>query len=217
MIFTIVSVLLIVVAIMHGGWYLLCLWPATSFGVVAAGYLFAGPAVFGKSQSGILSAFHMLLLLPYLIPLWSVWSILRWIQSESPYDRLTDTVFIGRRLLGHELPESIDHVIDLTCEFNEPQSLRSANYHSMQILDGFVPNSQQLKIWVAEVAALQGTVYIHCAEGHGRTGLFAAALLVQVGQSESVADALQFIQSKRPGVRLSSRQLQTLTATHSVQ
>ena len=211
--FSIVSVLLIVASIMHGGWYFLCLWPAISFGIVAVGYLFAGPRVYGKTDAGILSSLTTILLLPYLLYLWGVWYAVRIVKTESAYDQLTGNIYIGRRLLAREFPEFIDHVIDLTCEFTEPKPLRNADYHSMQILDGFVPDSQQFKAWIAKAATLDGKIYIHCAEGHGRTGLFAAALLVHLGHSQSVDDALQFVKSKRPLVRLGSRQLQALAAT----
>lgn len=212
--FSIVSMLLIASSVTHGGWYFLCLWPAISFGIVALGYLFVGPRIYGKSDVGILSFSNTILLLPYLLYLWSVWRALRFLKTESAYDQLTESIYIGRRLLACEFPEFIDHVIDLTCEFTEPKPLRNADYHAMQILDGFVPDSRQLKAWLGTAATLDGTIYIHCAGGHGRTGLFAAALLVHLGHSQSVDDALQFVKSKRPLVRLGSRQLETLAAMH---
>lgn len=210
--FSIVSVLLTVASVLYGGWYSLCLWPAVSFGMVAAGYLFAGPRVYGKSESGILSFFSVILLLPFLVYLWCVWYGVRLVKTESAYNQLTDNIYIGRRLLAREFPEFIDHVIDLTCEFTEPKPLRNADYHAMQILDGYVPNSQQFKTWIAKAATLDGKIYIHCAEGHARTGLFAAALLVRLGYSQSAEDALKLVNSKRPQVRLGSHQLQALTS-----
>ena len=215
--FSIISALLIVAAIMYGGWHIVYLWPAISFGIVAVGYLFVGPRVYGKSQSGVCSPLNTVLLLPYLLYLRGVWHVIRFFKTESAYDQLIDNIYIGRHLMAREFPEFIDHVIDLTCEFTEPKTLRNTDYHSMQILDGFVPDTQQLKTWVANVATLNGTIYIHCAEGHGRTGLFASVLLVHLGHSPSVEDALQLVKSKRPLVRLNSRQRQTLAATQAAQ
>lgn len=214
--FSTVSALLIAAAIMHQGWYFLCLWPAISFGVVAVGYLVVGPGVYGKTETGVLSFPNTVLLLPYLLYLWGVWYVVRLVKTESAYDQLTENIYIGRRLLAREFPEFIDHVIDLTCEFTEPKPLRNCDYHAMQILDGFVPDSEQFRAWIAKASTLTGTIYIHCAEGHGRTGLFAAALLVHLGHSQSVDDALQFVKSKRPLVRLGSRQLQALSAMQAV-
>ena len=210
-IFGCVSILLIVAAVNRDGWYLLWLWPAISFGIVAVGYLFFGPKVFGKSE-GVLSTLNTILLLPYLLYMWSVWYLVRFVKTETAYDQLTESIYIGRRLLSHEFPDFVDHVIDLTCEFTEPKPLRNADYHSFQILDGFAPQTAQLKQWIANTANLNGNIYIHCAEGHGRTGLFAAALLVQLGNFTSVDDALEFVKSKRPLVRLGARQLESLSA-----
>ncbi len=70
-------------AMIHGGWYYVLFWPALSFGIVALGYFHFGPRVFGKSQRGIISPTHQLLLLPYLIYLWSVWHTVRLVKRES--------------------------------------------------------------------------------------------------------------------------------------
>lgn len=212
--FAIVAVLLIASALTHRGWHLLLIWPAVSFGIVATGYLHFGPNVYGKSQRGVLSPICQLLLLPYLMYLWSIWYTLRLVKREPAFNQLTDNIFIGRRLLSHELPGDINHVIDLTCEFNEPRALRSTSYHLCPILDGFVPSPDQLHQWIQDVAGLSGNVYIHCAEGHGRTGLFAAALLLTIGHSRTPEDAIQFIKTKRPLVRLGRRQMAVLYATH---
>lgn len=198
-------------AVVHRGWYLLVFWPAASFAVVASGYFHIGPSVFGKSADGKLALANQIVLLPYLLYLWSVWRCIRIVKRESASDWLTEDIVIGRRLLSHECPDSIEHVVDLTCEFTEPKALRSRSYQSLRILDTSVPSLKQLRRWVNQSSELTGTLYIHCAEGHGRTGLFAAALLLQRGDCSSPAEAISFIQNKRPLVRLGKRQLVTLT------
>lgn len=212
--FAIVSLLLVYVALTQGGWQVVLLWPAASFGIVAAGYLHLGPRVFGKSQSGRLSFIAQLVLFPYLFYLWSVWHLLRIIKREAAFDQLVDQLYIGRRLLSRELPCDIVHVVDLTCEFNEPRELRSLSYHSFQILDGAAPSPDQLQKWVDQVAGLTGNVYVHCAEGHGRTGLFAAALLLRSGRCDTPEEAISFVKSKRPLVRLGRQQMEVLRALH---
>ena len=208
--FSIVSILLTAVVIIDRGWYFVFLWPALSCATVASGYFYLGPSVYGKSQSGVLAYFSTAVLLPYLLYSWFMWYVIRIFKREPAFNRLNDRIYIGRRLMGHEFPSDIDHVIDLTCEFNEPRQLRSVDYHSYQILDGYVPPTEQLQLWVAQAATLDGTTYIHCAEGHGRTGLFATALLVKLGQFDDTSHALEFVISKRPLVRLGKRQLATL-------
>ena len=174
--FCIVAALLAATASLNRGWTLLLLWPALSFLIVAGGYFHFGPRVYGKTPKGVLSPISQLLLLPYLVFLWFVWYIARLVKREPAFDQLTENIVIGRRLLSRELPEDIDHVVDLTCEFTEPKALRACSYHSFQILDGFVPPKGELRRWAQHAAGLSGKLYIHCAEGHGRTGLFAAVL-----------------------------------------
>ena len=87
--FSLVSGLLAAVAFTHGGWYLLALWPSLSFAIVAVGYFRIGPAVYGKSRDGNLAITNQLLLLPYLIYLWSVWYAIRHVKREPAYDQLT--------------------------------------------------------------------------------------------------------------------------------
>lgn len=213
--FLILTVLLAAVGFIHRGWWFLLFWPALSFGIVAIGYLSFGQRVFGKTKSGLLSPFNQLILLPYLVYLWSVWFLLRIVRREPSVNQLTEKLFIGRRLFSTELPDNIDYVIDLTSEFNEPKALRSSGYFSYPILDGLVPPIKQLHQWIEDTAALDGTILIHCAEGHGRTGMFAAILLVYLGHSRTTDAALQLIQAKRPLVRLNSQQMRMLQEIHS--
>ena len=210
--FSLLSILLAILAVQHGGWYLLMLWPAVSLGIISLAYFHFGPGVYRKSTGGIQSPFNVILLFPFLLSLWTAWYLLRITKREPAYDWLTNKIVIGRRLLSSEFPEDIDHVIDLTCEFTEPKALRSASYHLFAVLDGFVPTITQLREWVALATKLSGTIYIHCAEGHGRTGLFAAALLLHLGECQTPDDALARIQSKRPKVRLGNRQREALEA-----
>jgi protein-tyrosine phosphatase len=208
-----VAVTMAALAATHRGACWLLLWPALSFAVVASGYLLFGPAVFGKSRHGVLSPVAHVVLLPYLLFAWSVWHVLRLVSRETAYNQLTDRLLIGRRLLSHELPAEVDHVVDLTCEFNEPRHLRERSYRSFPILDGADVTTDELQQWAGEVAGLHGTAYIHCAQGHGRTGLFAAAVLLSSGQASTPDEALRLVVACRCGVQLSASQRQVLHAT----
>jgi len=212
--FSIVAFLLAMVAYQQQGYCLILVWPAISFGMISAGYLALGPRVYGKSNSGRLSVINRVLLLPFLLYLWSAWYLLRLVKHENACDQVTDRLIIGRRLLSRELPESVDHIVDLTSEFDEPGRLRNCEYHSFQILDGFVLTKDQLQHWANKVAAMQGTVYIHCAEGHGRTGLVAAAVLIETRQCSSIEEAIVLLSTCRPLVRLGTRQMSLLKALY---
>lgn len=204
--FSIISLLLAVAALAHLGWFLLLLWPALSTVLVAGAYFGLGPGTYGKSSDGRLSLVNVAVLLPYLLYSRCAWYLLRLLKREPAWDELVEGIFIGRRLLNREFPDFIDHVVDLTCEFTEPRVARARSYYSFPVLDASVPRLEQLQNWVAQVATLTGAIYIHCAEGHGRTGLFAGALLLHRGDCATADEALRFARSKRPLVRLTRAQ-----------
>src|SRR5438093_13740063 len=55
-----------------------------------------------------------------------------------------------------------------------------------------------------------GRLLIHCANGHGRAGLVAAAWLIGQGLAGSPKEALDLLQSVRPRVRLRRCQRESL-------
>jgi len=193
-----------------GRWNLLFAWPAVSFTLVALAYLWNQPAIFGKQPSGKLRPLNIALLFPYLVFAWSTWHVLRRVRREAPWHRITDQILIGRRLLNSEVPEDVDHVIDLTCEFTEPVVLRQKDYHSFPILDASAPSVEELLKWIETISQFEGTILIHCAEGHGRSGLIVAALLLFTGQAETEEESIQMIQSQRANVRLNKDQRDVL-------
>lgn len=211
-IFTLFAVLIACVAIANGGWAYFLLWPSLSFLLVAIAYFGAGPIVFGKQPDGTLEPTRQLLLAPFLLYLWLVWHIVRMVSRESPYDQLTESVFIGRRLLSSERPIHFDHIVDLTCEFNEPLALRSTGYISLPTLDTHHPSLDELRRRAEIIANLDGNVYIHCAQGHGRTATLAIAYLIHIGHSTSNEDAIKYVLDCRPLAHLGRSQHKILQA-----
>jgi protein-tyrosine phosphatase len=63
-------------------------------------------------------------------------------------------------------------------------------------------------VLVQEVAQWPEPVYIHCAQGHGRTGTFAAAVLLAKGHGDSVEAAVGQLRAARPRLALGKAQLQ---------
>jgi protein-tyrosine phosphatase len=55
-----------------------------------------------------------------------------------------------------------------------------------------------------------GRIFIHCAQGHGRTGLFALAVLLHSGAVGSLEEGLRFLTAARPGIRLNREQRRCL-------
>ncbi len=205
--FLVAAALLIAHVFIHRGFAFLLLWPALCSLIVGGAYLGLGPGVFGKRPDGSMKLGTVVLLLPYLLYQWGVWHLLRLLRKEKPYDELIPGVLIGRRLMPAEFPPGVTLVVDLTSEFPEPPKIRRGRkYYSLPILDGHFPDRSQLKRVLEILASHSGTVYIHCAEGHGRTRTLAAAWLLQNGFAQTAQEAIARVQMKRPLVRLHKRQ-----------
>ncbi len=191
-------------------------WLGVSFLVVACCYLGLGAGPFGKRKSGILHPVSVIVLLPYLLLTWVVWHGSRLFRRIAPYNTLREDIIIGRRLLPDEVPDGVDTILDLTCEFSEPAGVRSGRtYFALPVLDKGVPTSDALFEVLSEIrSSRQGYLYIHCAEGHGRTGTVAAVLLLSDGVATSPNNALGLIQQVRPTVRLSAKQRDFIATVH---
>jgi protein-tyrosine phosphatase len=191
------------------GWVLL--WPAISFLAVAAAYAGLGPVVFGKRPNGSLAPWAVLLLLPYLALTWLTWHLQRRLTREEPCNEIVPSLWLGRRPFAHELPASVVLVVDLTAEFAAPRWLRRrCRYVCLPVLDAFVPDEADVAALVGYVAARTDAVYIHCAQGHGRSALVAAAVLLARGLARDAAEAETLLRKARPGVRLKPSQRRLL-------
>src|SRR5205809_1011561 len=105
-----------------------------------------------------------------------VWHLMRLISREPARNMVTQQLVVGRRLLAYEREDEFDNFVDLTAEFPEPFPIRSSpSYRSFPILDGSAPSPEALRVAVTSLRP--GRTFIHCAQGHGRTGLFALAVL----------------------------------------
>jgi len=76
------------------------------------------------------------------------------------------------------------------------------------MLDTGILDDDAFLALVREVADWPGPVYIHCAQGHGRTGTLAAAVLLAKGHCDSVDAAIARLRAARPRLALSKAQLQ---------
>jgi hypothetical protein len=94
--FVIAGFLFAAYAARYRGLALVLLWPSVSFTVVGLAYCGLGVSVFGKRPNGSMSMRSVILLLPYLVYLWTVWYVLRLIKTEPAYNELVPGVLIGR-------------------------------------------------------------------------------------------------------------------------
>lgn len=205
--------LLIWRAIATGGPMWLLLWPAASALIVAAGYLGAESGVFGKRQDGTLPWRTRVILAPYLLCINTLWFIWKSLSREFPVHHLRDSIYIGRRLLSREVSPGMQTVVDLTSEFTESTALRSApHYVLIDMLDGGTLSPKKLAEFARGLTSLPRPIYIHCAQGHGRTALVAALLLIALGEAPDPDEGLQQIKQIRPGTGLNTEQRRVLDA-----
>jgi len=202
---------LFIVAALHRGWTVPVVWLGGDFVALGIAHWTSSHRVLGKRDDGTISPWAWVVFLPYLIVTVSIWHILRLLTAEPAFNPVTDDLVIGRRLLSAEIPAGFENYIDLTAEFPEaPAIRRSSAYFCFPILDGSAPTPQALH---AAVSALRpGRTFIHCAQGHGRTGLFALAILLSRGAVGSVQDGLSILRLARPGVHLNRSQLSCIEA-----
>lgn len=206
--FIAISIGLVYYAIWLGDWAHLLLWPALSFLIVAMAYLTNKPAIFLKSAWGQLPFYSRLLLAPYLIEVWLLWHVLRAATREAAFHQISEQFIASRRLLASELPDGVDWVIDLTCEFTEPTAIREmTGYRCLPTLDGSTPPLNATLQLVEKITRSGGTALVHCAQGHGRTAMLTTIMLVRAGDCDGFDDALARVQKVRPEAKPNHQQI----------
>ena len=190
-----------------GGWWLALLWPAASFFVVAAAYVAAKPRWLGKRPDGRLSLPAVSILAPFTAFSWGVAQGHRVLRRGPVSCQVAPGIWLGRRAGAGELPAGVSTVVDFTAEFWEPAGVRQGRrYLCVPTLDSTASDEAGFRAALDCVAAADGPVYIHCAQGFGRSAALAAALLVRRGAAGDVDEAVALLAKARPGVRLTGRQ-----------
>ncbi len=211
-IFAVFAGILAWLAVVNGGMAWILVWAALSFLMVAAAYGGMGVAVFGKKPDGSRAAWATVCLWPYLAVSWLTWAGRRLASREPCCTEIVSGLWLGRRPYMHELPPQTACVVDLTCEFIVANGVVAVqcDYISLPVLDTLVPSQADFSAVLEQASACSGVVYVHCAFGHGRSAVFAAAMLLKRRIAKTPVEAVQLIRSVRPAVRLSRRQLKFL-------
>ncbi|MBN1867357.1 hypothetical protein JW916_08695 [Candidatus Sumerlaeota bacterium] len=180
-------------------------WLSLSFFALSAAYAGIGPVVFGKRADGTLPIWSKIVHFPYRVYAGAMWNLICLVGRESAADRVSDDLFVGRRVRPKELPEGAVNCVDLTCEFEDPKRIRDGtNYICLPTLDAGVPSRDAIDSAIDRLRP--GPTFVHCAQGHGRTGLFALVLLARRGRIGSFEEGMALVAEARPGIRLHKNQ-----------
>lgn len=208
---TLLGLVLIAFGLVERGWALLLAWLGADFLILGFAYARGVHGVFGKRPDGTFPLWSRLLFLPLNMYTAMVWHLARLLGREPKRNVVTEQLVVGRRLLPSELDETFDNYVDLTAELPEPLVIRrSPAYHCFPILDGTAPSPEALRHAVSGLRP--GRTFVHCAQGHGRTGLFALAALLMSGAIPSVDVGLKMLAGIRPRVRLNREQYKCIQA-----
>jgi len=200
---------LMAIALTKGDFWLIGAWLGFDFLLIAIAYFRSFEGIFGKKQSGHLPAWSKILFLPYFLYALAIWHLARLLSREPVLNHVTNDIIVGRRLLSSENVGTFEIIVDLTSEFEEPRKLRDyPGYHNFPILDASSPSVEALRAFIESLQP--GVIFIHCAQGHGRTGLFALALLLHRKIVSSVDEGMTLLQKSRPGISLNCTQMKCI-------
>lgn len=195
-----------VAGIAKGGWCFVLVWLGLNFFILGIAHAKRWHGVFGKRTDGSIPLWSRIAFLPLFVQIEVVWHVLRIFSREPASNEVNETLVVGRRPLGWEIEGEFVNFVDLTTEFAASAAVRRLpSYRCFPILDGSAPAPEALRDFLATLRP--GRTFIHCAQGHGRTGLFAVAYLLNPKVAPDVESALQIIKDARPGICLNREQI----------
>jgi protein-tyrosine phosphatase len=188
---------------------LLLLWPGVNYLFLGGCYLRNGDVgtwVLGKSEStGRLHPLSVLVFLPYLLVSFVLWRAKHLLLGEPVCERVWEGIYVGRWPWELNIEDSrfasnpITHIVDLTGEFPSLSfhRKRGVTYICCPSMDRLLASPALLAAAVRTVSRDARCTYVHCANGHGRSGLFAAMMLVYDGHCKTIDEALLVMKQKR--------------------
>jgi len=191
-------------------WTLPVVWLGANFIFIGLAHFSVGGRISGKSSNGSIPLWSKFLYWPYNLFLYGTWLLsAKWLSREDPLNQVNGDLIVARRLAASEVPPDVAAYVDLTSEFEDPKLIRTkSNYRCFPILDASVPRIEDLREFIAQLPS--GKILVHCAQGHGRTGTFAIALLAARGTIRELDEGLKLLQQSRPGIKLSAVQREFL-------
>jgi len=203
--FAVMALLVTGLAWSWGGWAWVLVWPAANLAVLAGAYARCNPALLGKSPEGRVGLWAKVFFFPFHLYILSIWHLVRLLSQEPAFAVAAEDLILSRRLLAKEIPPGVVNWVDLCAEIADPPQARlQTNYVFVPAMDAGFPDPAALDRAIGRLQP--GLTLVHCAQGHGRTALFALALLARRGQIASIDEGLALIRRVRPAAALNGHQ-----------
>jgi protein-tyrosine phosphatase len=194
------------IALVKRGWMFGFAWIGLNFLAVGVAHFLGAHGLFGKRRDGTLPWWSWVLFFSLHVYALAVLKLAILFGREAKVCPVCDDLFVGARPGGRDSASDFVNVVDLTAEFQEARAFRErAGYLCFPVLDACAPAVEDLEKAVARVSD-GGVTFVHCAQGHGRTGLFAACWLIANRRARTGDEALEMLRKARPGIRLNARQ-----------
>ncbi|KAL4427938.1 hypothetical protein ABPG75_002027 [Micractinium tetrahymenae] len=162
--------------------------------------------------SGSVSWPSILLLWPYHLCVQVVCMFYRASSGENVYDKIADHLYLGGwPLSAAMLPSPNCAIVDVTNELLRWVSAPA--YLPVLVFESWAPEPEAMEAvveWALAQQALGRDVFCHCTHGHGRSAVTAAAILMAMGEADTVEDAMSKVVKARPGVKPNYRQVAML-------
>ena len=153
----------------------LLLWLIFNLMIMTIAYALNNPKfILGKKHDGSVNYFLLFINLPWLLFSWFVFYLQMLISRENRVDRIGETfISIASKPARNFDYSSYDIVADLTAEFLKDR-IGDVEYIAYPNLDGMPLSKGDKDVTIFK----NKKVLVHCANGHGRSALFVARLLV---------------------------------------
>ena len=180
-------------------------WFALNLIILGLAHAREGHGLFGKRREGTLPLWSKVAFLPLFVVQSAVWHLVRLGPRNPKYQVVAPGLIVGRRPWLWEDPPACTTLVDLTSEYQESvRARRHPGYRCLPLLDGSAPSPRVLVEFIDALPL--GETFVHCAQGHGRAGLFAVVWMLRRGNARSVEEALKAIKAVRPRVTLNATQ-----------
>ena len=206
-VFIAAGMVLLVLALITKGLALTLLWPAADLFLLAFAYGRNEPKWLGKRVDGSLDPLRIFVFAPYFFLTWICWNGYVRLVREAWSHEVAPNLWVGRRPSPRHVPVGA-LVVDLTAEFSAHKSLiGQEQLLCLPTLDARSPGSTALRKLARRLVTAPHPLYIHCAQGHGRSATLAAVIMVLRGDVSTIEEAIAEMQRIRPLVHLHSVQL----------